>query len=132
MENYLKKYPTIKVVLDIHRDAIGEGDDLIKPVVEIEGKKAAQVMICVGSNTGSVDYYPNWKKNLAFGLALQNNLETLYPGLARALYLAYDRCWNQNLSTGSIIIEFGTNGNTFAEAKYSAKMVGTALIATLQ
>ena len=132
VEKYLKKYPTIKVVLDIHRDAIGEGDDLIKPVVEIKGKKAAQVMVCVGSNTGSVDYFPNWEKNLSFGLALQQNLETLYPGLARALYLAYDRCWNQNLSTGSIIIEFGTNGNTFAEAKHSATLVGNALVATLR
>ena len=132
VEKYLKKHPTIKVVLDIHRDAIGEGDDLIKPVVEIKGKKAAQVMVCVGSNTGSVDYFPNWEKNLSFGLALQQNLETLYPGLARALYLAYDRCWNQNLSTGSIIIEFGTNGNTFAEAKHSATLVGNALVATLR
>lgn len=132
VEKYLKKHPTIKVVLDIHRDAIGEGDDLIKPVVEVKGKKAAQVMVCVGSNTGSVDYFPNWEKNLSFGLALQQNLETLYPGLARALYLAYDRCWNQNLSTGSIIIEFGTNGNTFAEAKHSATLVGNALVATLR
>ena len=132
VEKHLKKYPTIKVVLDIHRDAIGEGDDLIKPVVEIKGKKAAQVMVCVGSNTGSVDYFPNWEKNLSFGLALQQNLETLYPGLARALYLAYDRCWNQNLSSGSIIIEFGTNGNTFAEAKHSATLVGNALVATLR
>ncbi len=132
VEKYLKKYPTIRVVLDIHRDAIGEGDDLIKPVVEIKGKQAAQVMVCVGSNTGSVDYYPDWEKNLSFGLSLQENLETLYPGLARALFLAYDRCWNQNLSTGSIIIEFGTNGNTFAEAKYSASLVGNALVATLR
>ncbi len=132
VENYLKKYPNIKVVLDIHRDAIGEGDDLVKPVTEIKGKKAAQVMICVGSNTGSVDYYPNWEKNLSFGLKLQQNLETLYPGLARALYVAYDRCWNQNLSTGSIIIEFGTNGNTFKEAKYSATLVGNGLVATLK
>ncbi len=132
VEKYLKEYPTIKVVLDIHRDAIGEGDDLVKPVTEIKGKKAAQVMICVGSNTGNVDYYPNWEKNLSFGLKLQENIETLYPGLARSLYLAYDRCWNQNLSTGSIIIEFGTNGNTIEEAKYSASLVGNALVATLK
>jgi len=132
VKKYLKKYPSIKVVLDIHRDAIGDGDDLIKPQVEIKGRKAAQVMVCVGSNTGSVDYYPNWQSNLAFGLSLQENLETLYPGLARALFLAYDRCWNQNLSTGSIIIEFGTNGNTFSEAKYSATLVGNALVATLK
>ncbi len=131
VEKHLKKHPTIKVVLDIHRDAIGDGDDLIKPVAEIKGKNAAQVMVCVGSNTGSVDYYPNWQNNLSLGLQLQETLETLYPGLARALYVAYDRCWNQNLSPGSLIIEFGTNGNTFQEAKYSATLVGNALVATL-
>lgn len=132
VEKYLEEYPDIKVVLDIHRDAIGDGDDLVKPVTEIKGKKAAQVMICVGSNTGSVDYFPGWEKNLSFGMKLQETLETLYPGLARALYVAYDRCWNQNLSEGSIIIEFGTNGNTMEEAEYSATLVGNALVATLK
>ena len=128
VEKLLKKYPSIKVVLDIHRDAIGSSDNLIAPVKEIKGKKAAQVMICVGSNTGEVTYYPNWKKNLSFGLKLQQTLEVLYPGLARALYLAEERCYNQNLCAGSIIIEFGTNANTFAQAEYSAKLVANALI----
>ena len=128
VENYLKKYPTIKVVLDIHRDAIGTTDNLVKPVTQIDGKAAAQVMICVGSNTGEVTYYPNWKKNLSFGLKLQQTLEVLYPGLARALFLAKERCYNQNLSNGSIIIEFGTNANNFSEAEYSAKLVGNALV----
>lgn len=128
VEEYLKKYPTIKVVLDIHRDAIGTSDNLVKPVVKINGKDAAQVMICVGSNTGEVDYYPNWKKNLSFGLKLQQTLEVLYPGLARALFLAKERCYNQNLSPGSLIIEFGTNANHYSEAEYSAKLVGNALV----
>lgn len=132
VEKYLKKHPSIKIVLDIHRDAIGDGDDLIKPVTKVQGRNAAQVMICVGSNTGSVDYYPAWQNNLSVGLKLQQTLETLYPGLARPLYLAYDRCWNQNLCSGSLIIEFGTNGNSFPEAKYSATLVANALVATLK
>lgn len=132
VEKYLKKYPSIKVVLDIHRDAIGDKDDLVKPVIKVNGKSAAQVMICVGSNTGSVDYYPNWKENLKFGLKLQQTIEVLYPGLARALFLAQDRCYNQNLSKGSLIIEFGTNANTFSEAEYSASLVSKALISVLK
>lgn len=127
VEKYLKKYPSIKVAIDLHRDAIADGDDLVKPVAEINGKSAAQVMICVGSNTGSVDYYPNWKENLKFGLKLQQTLEVLYPGLARALFLASDRCYNQNLLNGAIIIEFGTNANTVSEAEYSATLVANAL-----
>jgi len=130
VEEYLKKYDSIKVVIDIHRDAVASGDDLVKPVTEIEGKKAAQVMICVGSATGSIVEYPKWRQNLAFGVKLQQTLEVLYPGLARALYLAYERSWNQELSTGSIIIEFGTNANTFEEAAYSGELVGEALLTT--
>lgn len=128
VQNYLEKYDSIKVVLDIHRDAIGSGDDIVKPVVKINKKAAAQVMICVGSETGTVEDFPNWKDNLAFGLKLQQTLEVLYPGLARALFLANDRLYNQNLSRGSIIIEFGTNANTVAEAQYSAELTANALV----
>lgn len=128
VEKYLKKYPSIKVVLDVHRDAIGSGKNIVKPVTEIKGKKAAQVMICVGSETGVVDYFPKWKENLTFGLKLQQTMEVMYPGLSRALYLSYEHCYNQNLSTGSIIIEFGTNGNTFEEAEYSATLVANSLV----
>ena len=85
-------------------------------------------MICIGSNTGTVDYFPNWKENLKLGVKLQQTMEVLYPGLARALFLARDRCYNQNLSKGSVIIEFGTNGNTFDEAEYSAQLVGNAMV----
>ena len=128
VQNYLKKYPSIKVVLDVHRDAIGSGDDLVKPVTEINGKQAAQVMICVGSETGSIDYFPKWQENLKLGLKLQQTMEVMYPGLARALYLSYEHSYNQDLHKGSIIIEFGTNGNNFEEAEYSATLVGNSLV----
>ncbi len=128
VQKYLEKYPSIKVVLDVHRDAFGGEKDLVKPVKEINGKNAAQVMICVGSETGIVDNFPNWRENLKLGLKLQQTMEVMYPGLARALYLSYEHTYNQNLSSGSIIIEFGTNGNNFSEAKYSAELVGKSLV----
>lgn len=128
VQNYLKKYPSIKVVLDVHRDAFGGEKELIKPVKEIDGKTAAQVMVCIGSETGIVDDFPNWRENLKLGLKLQQTMEVMYPGLARALYLSYEHTYNQNLFEGSIIIEFGTNGNSFSEAKYSAELVGKALV----
>lgn len=132
VQKYLKKYPSIKIVLDIHRDAIGDSKRLVKPVTKIDGKAAAQVMICVGSETGDVTDFPNWRQNLSLGLKLQQTMEVLYPGLARALFLAGDRCYNQNLSPGSIIVEFGTNGNSFSEAKYSGTLVGNALVTLIK
>ena len=127
LDTYLKKYKGLKLVLDIHRDSIGSDKNQVKPVAKIKGKKAAQVMICVGSNTGEVDYFPHWKKNLAVGLKLQRIIETKYPGLARGLFLGYERCYNQNMHQGAVIIEFGTNANSFDEAKYSATLVGECI-----
>lgn len=132
MEKYLKKYPSIKLVIDLHRDAIADGKNIIRPVVEIEEKEAAQVMICVGSETGIAENFSHWKENLHIGLKLQQTLEVLYPGLARPLYLAYERVYNQDVSPNAIIIEFGTNGNTFAQAEYSAIMVADAIATMLK
>lgn len=132
MEENLKKYKNIKIVLDIHRDAIADGKNIVRPVVEIDGKEAAQVMICVGSETGIAEGFPNWKENLKLGLNLQQTTEVLYPGLARPLFLAYERIYNQDVSTKALIIEFGTNANTFSQAEYSAELMATAIATVLK
>ncbi len=131
VKGYLAKYPNIKIVIDMHRDAIG-GDDSekVKPVVEINGKKAAQVMLVMGSQSGSVKNHPNWQENLKLAVRLQQQLETMYPTLARSLSLM-SRCYNQNLTTGSILIEMGTDANSIDEVCYSAELVGNALVKLL-
>lgn len=80
IESYLKEYPTIKVVLDVHRDAIERDGRRVSAVTQIDGKSAAQVMIISGCDDGTMDY-PYWKSNLRFAARLQNEMETLYPGL---------------------------------------------------
>lgn len=124
---YLKKYPSIKVVLDLHRDAVSSGDsDKVKLVTEIGGKKAAQVMLVMGSQSGSVTNFPNWKENLKLAVRLQQKIEQKYPTLARPLSLM-PKNYNESLTTGSLLIEFGTDANTVEEAHYSAELVGNAL-----
>lgn len=124
---YLKKYPSIKVVLDLHRDAVSSGEsDKVKLVTEIEGKKAAQVMLVMGSQSGSVTNFPNWKENLKLAVRLQQKLEQKYPALARPLSLM-SKNYNESLTAGSLLIEFGTDANTLSEAHYSAELVGNAL-----
>ena len=125
--DYLKKYPTIKVVLDLHRDAVSSGEsDKVKLVTEIEGKKAAQVMLVMGSQSGSVTNFPNWKENLKLAVRLQQKIEQKYPSLARPLSLM-PKNYNESLTAGSLLIEFGTDANTLTEAHYSAELVGNAL-----
>ena len=126
INSYLKKYPSIKIVLDLHRDALASGSDKVKLVTEINGKKAAQVMLVMGSQSGSVTNFPNWKENMKLALKLQQTLESKYPTLARPLSLT-SKNYNESLTTGSLLIEFGTDANTLEEAHYSAQMVGDAL-----
>lgn len=129
---YLKKYPSIKVVIDLHRDSISDGEtDKTKLVTKIDGKKAAQVMLVMGSQTGSVTGHPNWQENLKLALRLQQNLEENYPTLARPLMLA-SKLYNQNLTKGSLLIEIGTDANTLSEATYSAELVANAITETLK
>ncbi len=132
VEKYLKQYPSIRVVLDLHRDAIYQDSTThIKPTVTINGKKAAQVMIIVGMlNTKSV---PNahTAENLAFGVRLQQRLHEQYPGLARPLLLANAR-YNQQLTNGSLLIEVGSDANTLEEACYTGELLGDIVGEVLQ
>jgi len=128
---YLKKYPSIKVVLDLHRDSVASGSDKIKLATKINGKKAAQVMLVMGSQTGSVTGHPKWKENLKLAFRLQQKLEQSYPTLARPLMLA-SKLYNQHLTTGSLLIEFGTDANSLSEAVYSAELVGKAISQVLK
>lgn len=126
IKKYLKKYPSIKIIIDLHRDSIGTEKQKTAPVTKIDGKNAAQVMLVMGSNTGYIDNYPKWKENLKLATRLQQCFNTKYPGLSRALLLR-SSLYNQNLSTGAMLIEVGTEANTLDEAKYSAKLVGNCL-----
>ncbi len=130
INGYLKKYPSIKIVLDLHRDAISADGGKAKLVTEINGKKAAQVMLVMGSQTGSITGHPHWKENLSLAFKLQQTIEAKYPTLARPVMLASKK-YNQSLTKGSLLIEFGTEVNTLSEASYSAELVGNSLVSLL-
>lgn len=130
VQSYLKKYSSIKIVIDLHRDAMPSGNDKIAPTIEINKKKAAQVMLVMGSQTGTITGHANWKENLRLALLLQQDLEKKYPGFARSMLLKSAK-YNQNLSTGSLLIEVGTDANTLDQALYSGQLVGKTLAETL-
>jgi len=129
--NYQEKYKSIKIVIDLHRDALAASNgNKIKTTTEINGKRAAQIMLVMGSQSGGVTNFPNWKENLKLASKLQQTLEVMYPSLARSIHFM-PKNYNQSLSTGSLLIEIGTDGNNFDEAKYSAELLSDALICLL-
>lgn len=129
VEEYLKKYPTIQIVLDIHRDAIQQSDGTkIKPTATIQGKKAAQIMIISGCQEkgNPIENFPDWRYNLTFAVHLQNKLETLFQGITRPLYFC-PRKYNMDLSHCSLLVEVGSDVNTLEEAVYTGKCLGVAV-----
>lgn len=129
VEQWLKQYPTIRFVLDVHRDALISQDGAAYKLVAQEGEaKVAQVMFVVGSG-GSAEH-PNWQENLALAVKLQMALTDRYDQLARPITLRASR-FNQHLSKGSLLVEVGGHGNTLEEAveggKLFARTVGAAL-----
>lgn len=130
VQEYLKRYPSIQVVLDVHRDAIQpETDTMVAPVATIDGRSCAQVMIISGCDDGSMNM-PNYLENLKLSAALVRNMEELYPGLSRPVLFDY-RKYNQDLTTGSILLEMGGHANTLEEAAYAGELVGKSLAKTL-
>lgn len=121
----LKAHPSIKVVLDIHRDAIGGNGVIQQPTVRIDGKKSAQVMIISGCDDGTMGM-PDCLKNFRFASLLQQQMEGDYPGLTRPILFDY-RKYNQDLTTGSLLIEVGTHGNTLEQAVYAGELIGKSL-----
>ena len=126
-QEYLRQYPSIKVVLDVHRDAIEDADGtLVKPVCTIDGASTAQVMIIAGCDNGSTIRLPNWRLNLRFAAAWEEAMESRFPGLTRPVLCGY-RFYNQDLTTGSLLIEIGGHGNTLEEALRAGEFAALAL-----
>lgn len=131
VREYLKKYPSIQITLDIHRDAIEQkGGVRVKPTAVIAGKKAAQLMIIAGVDDGTMDF-PDWRENMKFASALQQQMENSFPGLTRAAMVCHRR-YNMYLTKNSLLIEVGGHANTLSEAVYSGEMIGKSLVEVIK
>ena len=131
VQQYLAQYPSIKVVLDVHRDAIEtEGGSRMAPVCTVDGRQAAQVMIICGCDNGGSVRLPSWRQNLRFAAAWERSMEGVYPGFTRPVLFSY-RFYNQDLTTGSLLIEIGGHGNNLNEALYAGQLAANGLVQAL-
>jgi stage II sporulation protein P len=117
VKDTLKKYPSIKVIIDLHRDGV-QGDK--KKVADINGKKTAQVMFFNGlsrNRKGPIDYLfnKNLKGNLAFSLQLKLKAMEEYPNLTVRNYVKGYR-YNLHVGERCLLIELGNQNNTLEEA----------------
>ncbi len=117
LEALLQQYPSIQVVIDLHRDAMPEGTRL---VMDLDGRPTARFMFFNGlsrtKKTGNISYLynENLDSNLAFSFQMQKTAMEYYPNLTRRIYLRGYR-YNMHLRPKSLLIELGAQNNTLEE-----------------
>ena len=131
IDRYLKEYPSIRFVLDVHRDAIETADgSQVKVISEIDGQgTASQLTLVVGSDGGGLSH-PDWMENLRLAVAIQEQVLSDYPTLMRPLLLRNSR-YNQHATTGSLLVEVGTAGNAPEEAELAARLFAGEMVTVL-
>lgn len=115
IRGYLAKYPTLSFVLDVHRDAIEDKAGHQYKVITREDPHCAQISFVMGSNND------HWLENVKLAVAIQQRLTELSPTLMRPMTLRNSN-YNQHLTTGSMLVEVGTAGNSLDEALRAARL----------
>ena len=126
--DYLEAYPSIRLVLDLHRDAASQADGgRYATKVTVDGQAGVQFMLVVGTDYRS-GTHTGWQENLALALKLQVLLEQRVPGITRPTVLRGSH-FNQDLSAGALLIEVGASGNTRQEVARSLPILADAIAA---
>lgn len=120
VQQYLEKYPSIKIVLDVHRDAIEDRAGHQYKVITREDPHCAQISFVMGSNND------HWLENVKLAVAVQQKLTDMSPTLMRPLTLRNSN-YNQHLTTGSMLVEIGAAGNSLDEALRAARLFAAGL-----
>ena len=124
---YLEEYPTIRLVLDLHRDASGDNANQMVTSATVDGQEAAQIMLVVGTNSSGLSH-PNWEQNFSLALKLHTQLERINPGICRYVNLRSQR-FNQDQSPGALIVEIGAAGDTHDKALLATEVLAEAVLA---
>ncbi len=124
---YLLEYPSIRLVLDLHRDAADTANGQLRTLASVEGKSCAQLMLVMGTDAAGLNH-PDWEENLSLGAKLHAVLEQQAPGIMRPLLMRSQR-FNQDMSPGALLVEVGAAGNTHEEALRAAEQLALAIVA---
>ena len=120
----LKEDESIKLTIDIHRDAASIGSQKFGPSVEYEEKSYAQVLFIVGSNYNNDN--PNWDDNFKLAMLMTQKLEERVPGICRGISMRRDP-YNENLANKAMLVEIGFNGNLIEEVVNTSELFAQVL-----
>ena len=124
--NTLAEHDSIRLVLDVHRDAaVDSNGNQYSTSAQVGDRESAQILFLLGTG------HPNWQENMALAVKLTALLERMYPGITRGIITrTYD--YTQDLSGGALLVEIGTAGDTREKALVAAEALAQAIIALSQ
>lgn len=127
IQAYLKEYPTIRLVLDVHRDSVADSSGRQMRFTVRNGEESvAQLMLVVGTDASGLSH-PHWPENMSLAVKLHAQLEKDLPGICRPISFRTQR-FNQDLSPGALIVEVGSAGNTRQEALLAVEELAKAVL----
>lgn len=119
ISEYRAAYPSIRFVLDVHRDGMYTTDGrIVRTDGRIAGAPAAELMLAVG--TDSENGGSDWQKNLAAAYQLSSMITEAEPKIMRHILLRPEGL-GQQFAPSSLSLYVGTTGNTLNEALTSAR-----------
>lgn len=127
LEELLEKYPSVELVLDLHRDALEKDGRQVRTVAGGGDSPVARLMFVVGTDAVRKSH-KNWEENLSLALKLHLLLEKATPGIMRPVNLREQR-FNQDLHRHALLVEVGTAGNSHSEALAAARKLAEAIAA---
>lgn len=122
----LEEYPSIQLVLDVHRDALVGSEGTVYKTAAGAVANSAQVMIVVGSDAGG-QTHDNWRQNLSLAVGIQQAVLDAHGTLIRPIVLRSSR-FNQQLRPASLLVEVGSHGNTLQEAITAARLFAQTVV----
>lgn len=124
---YLEQYPSIRMVLDLHRDAADRESGQLTTAATVNGSPSSQLMMVVGTDAQGLRH-PNWSRNMSLAIQLTALLEKTWPGLTRPISFRAQR-FNQDLSPGALLVEVGAAGDTHPQALQAATALAEGILA---
>lgn len=108
--------PNLKYIFDIHRDS---DEPRSKVAITLNGKTYARILFVIGTAN------PTYQENKKLAESLHARLEAAYPGLSRGVILKGTNegngVYNQSVSEGSLLLEFGGTNNTLEDCYNTAE-----------
>ncbi|MBT2696626.1 stage II sporulation protein P [Bacillus sp. ISL-40] len=115
VQETMAREKSIQYLIDIHRDSQSKK----VTTINIKGKPFARLFFVVGKEN------QNYDKNLYLAKELNKKLEDRYPGISRGVFVKTkddgNGVYNQDLSSNSMLLEFGGVDNTKVELDNTIK-----------